>query len=256
MRGFSLVELSIVLVILGLLTGGILSGQSLIRASELRSVSTDLSRHMTAVQTFRDRYMSYPGDMNNATQFWGKNNAACSSQPGTASATGTCNGNGDGNVALSSSVPGGGSQESFQLWHQLALAGLIEGTYTGLAGPDGYGHAVFQSNVPVARINNAGWGVRHVSSPDPTYHFQTGKTGNVFTVGALSGIISFPQSSFLKPEEAWNIDTKADDGLAARGKVVSTYWTGTCTTATSATQLDAEYALTSSAINCGLWIYW
>ena len=60
--GFSLVELSIVLVILGLLTGGILAGQSLIRAAELRSISTDYSRYIAAVQAFRDKYFALPGD--------------------------------------------------------------------------------------------------------------------------------------------------------------------------------------------------
>ena len=42
-QGFSLVELSIVLVILGLLTGGILAGQNLIRAAELRAVTTQIN---------------------------------------------------------------------------------------------------------------------------------------------------------------------------------------------------------------------
>lgn len=44
-HGFSLVELSIVLVILGLLVGGVLTGQSLIRAAELRSVSTEFQKY-------------------------------------------------------------------------------------------------------------------------------------------------------------------------------------------------------------------
>lgn len=83
MRGFSLVELSIVLVILGLLTGGILSGQSLIRAAELRSVVTDIQQIQTSIYSFRDRYMALPGDMKDATDFWGiaggsnGNNDAC-----------------------------------------------------------------------------------------------------------------------------------------------------------------------------------
>lgn len=60
-KAFSLVELSIVLVILGLLTGGILAGQSLIRAAELRAVSTEYSRYITATQSFRDKYFAVPG---------------------------------------------------------------------------------------------------------------------------------------------------------------------------------------------------
>ena len=69
---FSLVELSIVLVILGLLTGGILTGQNLIRAAELRSVVTEFQTYQTAVMTFRDKYFALPGDMTNATDFWGE----------------------------------------------------------------------------------------------------------------------------------------------------------------------------------------
>ena len=69
-QGFSLVELSIVLVILGLLVGGILSGQSLIRASELRSVTTEYQTYVTSLGTFRDRYFALPGDLSNAASFW------------------------------------------------------------------------------------------------------------------------------------------------------------------------------------------
>ena len=60
-RAFSLVELSIVLVILGLLVGSVLAGQSLIRAAELRSVATEYNKYVTASRTFRDRYFGLPG---------------------------------------------------------------------------------------------------------------------------------------------------------------------------------------------------
>ncbi|MFZ4541492.1 MAG: type II secretion system protein [Rickettsiales bacterium] len=125
--GFSLVELSIVLVILGLLVGGILSGQSLIRAAELRAVSTEYSRYVTAVQTFRDKYFQLPGDMNSATTFWGTAavGAACATTIG--SGTQTCNGNGDG--WLDNGYVN--SNENFRYWQHLANAGLIEGAYTG-----------------------------------------------------------------------------------------------------------------------------
>ena len=70
-HAFSLVELSIVLVILGLLVGGVLSGQSLIRAAQLRSVTTQFANYRAAVFTFRDKYFALPGDMANASAFWG-----------------------------------------------------------------------------------------------------------------------------------------------------------------------------------------
>lgn len=98
-NGFSLVELSIVLVILGLLTGGILAGQSLIRASELRSVGNDVGRFYTATQSFRDKYFALPGDMAIATQIWGTQDntpGTCKTTPSTTILT--CNGDGNGQI--------------------------------------------------------------------------------------------------------------------------------------------------------------
>ncbi|MFZ4540311.1 MAG: hypothetical protein ACOYNL_00695 [Rickettsiales bacterium] len=78
--------------------GGILSGQALIRASELRAVSTEYARYTTAAYTFRDKFFALPADMSNATSFWGTA-AAC---PGTSAdvrtTSATCNGDGYGNV--------------------------------------------------------------------------------------------------------------------------------------------------------------
>lgn len=97
-KAFSLVELSIVLVILGLLTGGILAGQSLIRASELRAVVTEYERYIAASHTFRDKYMAIPGDMANATRFWGDDAALCADAGITNGTPGTCNGNANGSI--------------------------------------------------------------------------------------------------------------------------------------------------------------
>lgn len=62
--GFTLVELSIVLVIIGLLIGGILVGQSLIHSSKINRVVKDLSQYDIALAAFRDKYKQLPGDSN------------------------------------------------------------------------------------------------------------------------------------------------------------------------------------------------
>ena len=69
--GFTLIELSIVLVIIGLVVGGIFVGKELVRASQLNSVLRDLDKYNSAVLTFKDKYGHLPGDIPNATQFWG-----------------------------------------------------------------------------------------------------------------------------------------------------------------------------------------
>jgi prepilin-type N-terminal cleavage/methylation domain-containing protein len=196
-QAFSLVELSIVLVILGLLTGGILMGQSLIRGAELRSLSADLQRYNAAIMTFRDKYFSLPGDMPNAYAFWGVA-VGCTNDDTNITATG-CNGNGDGNVTSVN------DQESARFWQHLALAGLIEGTYTGIWGtsPVGPKLKVGQGETVAAKSwyyrTNHGW----VSA--------NGATGDF-------GLELYVNAG-LNVEELWNIDKKMDDSKAAQGKI-------------------------------------
>ncbi len=249
---FSLVELSIVLVILGLLVGGVLSGQSLIRAAELRAVTSEHSRYMAAVQSFRDKYFALPGDMANATQFWGAAHATPATCQTTASTTiATCDGNGDGQVL-------DGSYEIFRFWQHLANAGLIEGQYNGVAGPAHALNHVIGTNAPRARMSNAGWGFSFLGNHAGDAGTYALDYGHLFWFGSPS--IHRPQSNILKPEEAWNVDTKVDDGRPAMGKVIMRSETGgwgtasNCTTSTSNTDYNGNYNLASSTVGCALMI--
>lgn len=217
-NGFSLVELSIVLVILGLLTGGILGGQALIRAAELRSLTADFTRYKTAMMTFRDKYFALPGDMPNATAFWGKDNTNCASDTGTASTPGTCNGNGNGiyDGAAGASMTG----EEFQYWKQLALAGMIEGTYSGLSGPLSNINSVIGTNVPRTRLSNGGYSIQYIGSYVGDSTWFDGDYGNVMQAGTQY-ITNRTGGPLVKPEEMWNIDTKMDDGRPTSGFVFS-----------------------------------
>lgn len=251
-RAFSLVELSIVLVILGLLVGGVLSGQSLIRAAELRAVGTEYSRYVTAVQSFRDKYFAIPGDMANATAFWGfAGGTGCTNSSGTAATTpGTCDGNGGGTLNVAGAVSQTG--EFAQFWRQLALAGLIEGTYSGLAGSGGTQHCVIGTDCPKSKLTNAGWGAVSKSSTGDANFFSM-EYGNGFMFGATNTAY-LPSSVVLKPEEAWNIDTKIDDGKPAQGKIVIIGWNNVCSSADDGSSamddLVASYRLSDSTIKC------
>ncbi|MFM9890380.1 MAG: type II secretion system protein [Rickettsiales bacterium] len=231
---FSLVELSIVLVILGLLTGGILAGQSLIRAAELRSVAADMSRFVTASYTFRDKYFALAGDMTNAESFWGTDSSGCPSGGG---ATGTCNGNGDGILS--------GTNEGSRYWQQLAFAGLIEGKYTGTWTAAG---AVPGTNVPRGKISNTGFSASYLNYvPGDASNTQM-NYGNEITFGGVNPGFD-TSNAVLKPEEMWNIDTKIDDGKPGQGNIIALYW-DTCTTAASFTDLNGAYALDVNSIQC------
>jgi prepilin-type N-terminal cleavage/methylation domain-containing protein len=252
-KGFSLVELSIVLVILGLLTGGILAGQSLIRASELRAVSTEYQRYLAAVQTFRDKYFAVPGDFSQATKFWGTDPDGC---PGTNAAitysANTCDGDGNGLVQETAT----NSNELYRFWQHLANAGLIEGNYSGVTNSPTATDvmSLVGINSPRSKLNNAGWTASYVQNMTvaSTSWFE-GNYGNIFIFGANSPA-TWTSGVILKPEEAWNIDTKMDDGRPGQGFVLVTENRTTChdagTSAATALAGTANYALTQTGANC------
>ncbi len=253
-RGFSLVELSIVLVILGLLTGGILAGQSLIRAAELRAVTTEFNRYTTAIQTFRDKYMALPGDMPNATRFWSRlnTNADCVTNSSAAAASpGTCDGNGDGFILRGSAA--NSTAENTQFWRQLALAGLIEGNLTGLSGAmSGFNlECKIGAGCPASKMSNGGWGVIYLGDYPGDTNTYAFNYGNVMSFGAGHPIY-IPSNPIFKPEEAWNIDTKMDDGRPDGGRIIAQTWHD-CTLATSQTDYGKGYNLTDSRILCHLY---
>lgn len=269
-KGFSLVELSIVLVILGLLTGGILGGQSLMRAAELRAVSTEVQQHITAVQTFRDKYFALPGDMRNAVRFWGAQaggtadgtDATCialdEDDPATDEAT--CNGNGDGEIWRYDSMTGTASYESFRVWQHLANAGLITGTYAGVSHtPTGPGTDPGY-NLPQSKLgSNVGynlvfWGNRDSADTEVTNsRIIEGNYGHVLVFGLGDGFWyhAMGYGPVLKPEEAWNIDQKMDDGLAGGGKVMApgTAVNGDCAETST---VGTPYKLSVDDVECGL----
>ncbi len=140
--------------------------------------------------------------------------------------------------------------ERFQFWRQLAAAGLIEGTYSG----DQVGafpfHSVGGTNVPRARLSNGLWyassrAPTSVSTVEFTYDY-----GNYLQLGAYEANLS-PNTSLMKPEEAWNIDTKMDDGMPGRGKVLAADY-NSCATASSDVDYAATYRLTLADVRCRL----
>ena len=107
-KGFTLVEIAIVLVIIGLLLGGILKGQEMITQAKIKNVIADISGVSAAMYGYQDRYRALPGDDKLATRWTG-------ASPGT----------GDG--VVEGAYIGVATAESMLFWDHLRRAGFISG---------------------------------------------------------------------------------------------------------------------------------
>ena len=108
--GFTLVEIAIVLVIIGLLLGGILKGQEMITQAKIKNVIADVSGVSAAMYGYQDRYRALPGDDKNSTR-WGL------TPPGTA---------GDG--VIEGAYIAAATAETMLFWDHLRRAGFVSGT--------------------------------------------------------------------------------------------------------------------------------
>lgn len=127
-EGFTLVELSIVIVIIGLIVAGVVSGQSLVRQAKVRSVISDHQKIQTAVTAFRLEYNSLPGDITNASSYW----------------PGATNGNGNGIFA---------GTEIQRAFTHLGLSGIMTQLSGVTAGSTNYYINTFGHNISLNNNN-------------------------------------------------------------------------------------------------------
>ena len=181
--GFTLVEIAIVLVIIGLLLGGILKGQEMITQAKIKNVIADFSGVSAAYHGYQDRYRAIPGDDPNAATRWAVAPAATS-------------GNGNGVVAGAYNSATA-TDESRLWWDHLRRAGFISGNNTAQPFNALSGFIGVQTGDAAA-------------STGPTMLNATGGTGFV-------GLIMC--SANLPDKIAIAVDTQMDDGASNLGTV-------------------------------------
>ena len=217
-QGFTLIEIAIVLVIIGLLLGGVLKGQELINTARVRALNNSVDGITAAWFSFQDRYRAFPGD-------YLASKAAVNLKGVTAG------GNGNGQVAIGA--------ETGLVWVHLQAAGYITGGYTNnaasIAADD-----IYVCTTVLCPDNGFGAGMV----------ISHGKV-QADSVVATSSAHELITGQGIPVDVLAELDRKVDDGVAKAGLMQvglgGTTWTTTMAGACMATN---DYQLQTPSDNC------
>lgn len=210
-KGFTLVELAVVMIIIGLLIGGILKGQEMIANAQITSTVAQAKALDAATSTFRDQYDALPGDMANANnRLAGGCVAPCA--------------NGNGDSRLGGAVGTVPAAETLAFFPMLRLADLVTGF-------DGTNTVAFGTALPVSSVGG-GYTVGYTGTGVAPTGFTAAEmrqghyivlTGQPVAVANGSGRVT--------PAQAARIDRKMDDGTPNSGGVISDSVSANCRSA-------------------------
>ena len=226
--GFTLVELSIVIVLIGLIVAGVVGGQALVQQAKLRGVLTEVEQFDVAFNTFKLEYGEPPGDLSNASSYW----------------TGAPNGNGNGRVRTVSNSGNGHDGEYVYVWHHLGSLGskLLPGPYDASPFTASLPKNQRDQSLPFSKIGHH-WGVYN----------RTRWKGHQYVLGASdSGWGYYGVAPSLSPRLTLSLDNKIDDGKPATGTIIVEGRSGAFNTLhwSGALPHNPTYSPTPTAGNC------
>lgn len=234
--GFTIVELSLVLIVVALLLAGVLGGQYLIEVSKIQSVIKDIQLYSSIHTKFQDQFKQLPGDMDNAFTIWG---TQCAPD------TGKCNGDGD------STYDNG--RESYLAWKHMELSKLVENNFSDIT-LDNQADCEVGTRFPETGLSGISFSFNNPSSEAEA---RTSTVSDVRTALMRISLINFNcdggGDGALTGEQIRFIDEKMDDSTASGGKLITSEQNDGCTDSVTDGD-DADYVNNPSANSfCLLW---
>jgi len=253
-QGFTLLEFSIVIVIIGLITGAVVTGRSMFEAAESRVLLSEIDNYTTSFKEFTDKYQAIPGDMNNAESIWGVD-VTCPNTPSNEEPKiKTCNGDGNGTIGdwtNGAMATVGMEYEWFRAWQHLADAEMIDGRFSGVSGAGGNGRTAMGINVPASKSGKGGWTLLWMANySDTDYFLATAPVASHVLIYGAQTNDSITDAPINTTTHMKMIDEKMDDALPFTGKIrVKRNTAGTCTVSSATT---SDYLLSSQERACQL----
>lgn len=246
-KGFTLIELAIVVVVIGIIVGGTLTAQSIIRSAKVRGAIQEIEQMNTAIKAFRLEFDEVPGRMQNAYDYWGSDCGINNDNPSYG-----CNGDAIDDRCIDSngydcSMSSNYSGDVRRAILHLALSGIHPDLPIV---PDPSEESNCRKQIPQSSLGT--YKVIASNTPDKIWlYFLDSSNDSPFT-GSMCRMLPYSATS-LSPKTAKEIDDKIDDGNGRRGIVKAIYrYEDNSYSSAACLDSDGVYNISESDKTCGL----